>query len=199
MKPRITEPAAAQQPRFDGVSIAVHWLTLVLVVGTFGAATAIGQLQDEASADALLTWHRSLGVAIWTLSAARLVWRMTRARIPPLPRSMSAPLRLAAHVNAWALYLLMLVQPLTGVAQTVYRGHPFELFLWRIPALVGRDKAMVHLWHAVHEWGAWLFAALVGLHAGAALFHTLVLRDGVLARMWPRSGPIAIREPRSQR
>jgi cytochrome b561 len=37
----------------------------------------------------------------------------------------------------------------------------------------------------VHETGAWLLLALIGLHAGAALFHALVLRDRVLQRMLP--------------
>jgi cytochrome b561 len=39
----------------------------------------------------------------------------------------------------------------------------------------------------VHEFGAKALLALVGLHAGAALFHRLVLRDGVLQRMSPRT------------
>jgi hypothetical protein len=36
----------------------------------------------------------------------------------------------------------------------------------------------------IHEWGAWAFAALIELHAAAALFHRFVLRDGVFQRMW---------------
>jgi cytochrome b561 len=37
----------------------------------------------------------------------------------------------------------------------------------------------------LHEFGAKALLALVGLHAGAALFHRMVLRDGVLQRMSP--------------
>ena len=35
--------------------------------------------------------------------------------------------------------------------------------------------------------GAKALVVLIGLHAGAALFHRLVLRDGVLQRMLPRA------------
>ena len=36
-----------------------------------------------------------------------------------------------------------------------------------------------------HELGGKALLTLIGLHAGAALFHRLVLRDGVLQRMLP--------------
>lgn len=37
----------------------------------------------------------------------------------------------------------------------------------------------------LHEWFANAVLIVVGLHAGAALFHRYVLRDEVLRRMWP--------------
>jgi cytochrome b561 len=97
---------------------------------------------------------------------------------------MGAPQRLAARLSEYGLYLLLLAQPITGAVQSLYRGKPFDLFfVVRVPAVVGRDRAVVHLFHAIHEWGAWTFAAVIGLHAGAALFHRFVLRDGVFESM----------------
>ncbi|MDE2486867.1 MAG: cytochrome b/b6 domain-containing protein, partial [Alphaproteobacteria bacterium] len=37
----------------------------------------------------------------------------------------------------------------------------------------------------VHDAIGWAIVGLVGLHCAAALFHSLVLRDGALARMLP--------------
>jgi cytochrome b561 len=51
--------------------------------------------------------------------------------------------------------------------------------------LLGKDEPLseqIFVWHLV---GGLLVAAIVILHAGAALYHRLVKRDGVLARMWP--------------
>ena len=173
------------RPPFDRVTIVVHWTTVLLVLALFIVAFARSQAQDEASATALLTLHRSLGVTVWTLTALRLGWRLTGAFLPPFPETMGAAQRLAARLSEYGLYSLLLVQPLTGAAQSLYRGKPFELFfVWQVPALVSRDKAMVHLFNSIHEWGAWAFAALIGLHAAAALFHRFVLRDGVFQSMW---------------
>ncbi len=186
-EPALARPRAvsAIRPPFDRVTIAVHWTTVALVLGLFAVALAMSQVQDEASAKTLLTLHRSLGVTVWTLTVLRLVWRLTRASLPPYPESMGAPQRLAARVSEYGLYLFLLAQPVTGMIQSLYRGKPFDLFyLWRVPALVGRDRAMVHLFHAVHEWSAWAFAGLIGLHATAALFHRFALHDGVFESMW---------------
>ena len=39
-----------------------------------------------------------------------------------------------------------------------------------------------------HKLGAWTLAALVALHAAAALKHQFVDRDAILSRLWPRGG-----------
>jgi cytochrome b561 len=73
------------------------------------------------------------------------------------------------------------------------------LFIWQVPALFAPDDAMRHLFAEAHEYGANALLALIGLHAGAAIFHRLFLRDGVLQRMLPwTSQPIRVSEPRPQ-
>jgi cytochrome b561 len=177
--------AAAARPPFDAVTIALHATTVILVLCLFAVALAMSQAQ-EAEALTLLTVHRSLGVTVWVLTLARLAWRMKWAAFPPYPPAMGRAHRLVAQASEYVLYLLLLAQPLTGAIQSIYRGKPFDLFfILRVPAVVDRDRALVHLFHAVHEWGAWTFAALIGVHAAAALFHRFVLRDGVFESMWP--------------
>ncbi len=176
---------AAARPPFDGVTIAVHATTVVLVLDLFAVALAMSQAQG-AEALTLLTVHRSLGVTVWILTLARVAWRLKWATFPPYPATMGEAQRLAARLSEYGLYLFLLAQPVTGMVQSLYRGKPFDLFyLWRVPAIVGRDRAMVHLFHAIHEWSAWAFAALIGLHASAALLHLFLIRDGVFQSMWP--------------
>jgi cytochrome b561 len=86
-----------------------------------------------------------------------------------------------------AFYALLLVQPITGLGDVVFHGRPFMLFVWQVPALLTPDPAIRGLFQPAHELGAKALLALIGLHAGAALFHGLVLRDGVLQRMLPSS------------
>jgi cytochrome b561 len=177
--------ALEAHPAFDPATIAMHWVTAALVLGLFAAGWSIGAAKDAGTAKLLLMVHRSLGVTVWAVTAARACWRLTGARVPPLPKSLPQVQRLAARINEYGLYLLLLVQPVTGAAQSLYRGKAFDLLLWQVPALVARDKALVHRFHEIHEWGAWALAALIGLHAAAALFHALVRGDGVMQTMAP--------------
>jgi cytochrome b561 len=48
--------------------------------------------------------------------------------------------------------------------------------------------ARVFFWHLV---GAIALVLLIGMHVGAALFHYLIRRDGVLRRMWVRAGRLS--------
>lgn len=172
-------------PSFDAATIALHWATVILVAALFAVALTLGQAENGESARTLLTLHRSLGVCVWLLTLLRLAWRLTRARVPALPESLPPIQRLAARLNEAALYALLLVQPLTGMVQSLFRGKAFDLFFWTLPPLVARDKAIVHSFHAIHEWGAWTLAAAIGAHAAAGLLHGLVLRDGVFESMVP--------------
>ena len=180
------EPSVrAERPPFDAVTIAVHWTTVVLVLALFALGWSIHQAPDAETARRLVTAHRSLGVSLWTLSLLRLAWRFTGATFPPFPQTMPKAQQLAAKLSEYGLYLMLLVQPATGMVQSLYRGKPFALFLWQVPALVARDKALVAQFHEIHEQGAWVFAGLIGLHACAGLFHALVLKDGVFRSMAP--------------
>ncbi len=178
-----TAPTRKPAGRFDLVSIGLHWLTVLLVAGQFTAALLVDQLPEMATS--MLTVHRSMGVATWLVVAGRVVWRRRFARPPPFPPSMPAWQRRAATANELGLYALLLLQPLTGLGDTLLRGRPFQLWLWRVPALMARDKPMSHALHSAHELGAVALAALIGLHVAAAIFHGVLRRDGVLQRMTP--------------
>lgn len=90
-----------------------------------------------------------------------------------------------AKFNEYALYTLLLAQPLSGLGNTLFHGRPFAVFGWQVPALFAADKTISHVFESLHELGAWALLALIGLHAAAALFHALFLRDGVFQRMLP--------------
>jgi len=177
----VKSPAKAD--RFDRVSIAFHWLTVVLVVTQFVTAFALYWADQEAKE--LVTVHRSTGSLIWVVVVARLIWRHRFAHLPAFPATMPKFQQRIAMLNEYALYSLLLLQPLTGLAGTLFQGRPFDLLIWQVPALLERNRPAFVLLHKLHELGATALLILVAVHATAALFHGLVLRDGVLARMLP--------------
>jgi len=129
--------------------------------------------------------------------AARLIWRCGFAQLPPFPSSMPKLQQRIAMLNEYALYMLLLVQPLTGLVATLFGGRPFALFSWRVPAFLAADKAASHLFHSIHHLGAWALITLIALHAAAALFHGLILRDGILQRMLPWTARQVGSEPKA--
>jgi cytochrome b561 len=174
--------------RFDATSIVLHWLTVLLIIGQFTTAW-LHEVVGHGSGPGLeiLITHQTMGALTWTVGLARLVWRRRFAYLPPFPDSMSKPQQWIAKANEYGLYVLLLVQPITGLGDVVFHGRPFTLFIWQVPALLAPDAGIRSLFQEAHELGGKALLALIGLHAGAALFHGLVLRDGVLQRMLPLS------------
>lgn len=174
-----------QADRFDRVTMSIHWITLALIAILFASAWMRGMAEGGEQAATLLFAHRSAGVLLWGLTVARLVWRYSWGRHPALPGTVPTVQRAAAGANAALLYILLLLQPLAGIAQSLLRGKPFELLFGTVPALIPRDRDLTHLFHDLHEQGAWLLLGLIALHALAALTHHFVLRDRVLLAMLP--------------
>ncbi|MDQ2861186.1 MAG: cytochrome b/b6 domain-containing protein [Pseudomonadota bacterium] len=177
----MTTPTAS---RFDVLTLWLHWLTATLVLAQFATAWSVDRV-DPAQVDLVLAVHRSTGVLLWTLTVGRLAWRLTFMRLPPPAPTMPQLQRLAVRANEYALYLLLLLQPITGMVDSLFRAHPFPLFGLAVPVLVAKSKPIYHTAHTLHEAGGWFLLSLIGLHTAAALFHQLVLRDGVFQSMWP--------------
>ena len=178
----VPEPA---RPPFDTTTITLHWISLLLVLAMVGTGLLYGQVEERPWAPSLLWAHRSLGVTVWIITVLRLTWRLTSARFPEFPASMTRLHRLAARSSEYGLYALLLIQPVTGLAQTVLSGRPFELFAWTIPPVADKHSGYALLFHGAHELGAWCLIGLVSLHALAALFHHFIRRDDVLEAMAP--------------
>jgi cytochrome b561 len=172
--------------RFDSLTIALHWSTLLLLAVAFVAAWTFGRATDSASAEGALLIHRSAGALLWGLTLFRLGWKNSFGRAAALPQAIGGIQRAAARATEYGLYLLLGLQPVTGLLQSMLRGKAFPLLGFDFPAILVRDRALTRLFHNIHEITAWALLGLIALHASAALFHHFVLRDGVLRAMLPR-------------
>jgi superoxide oxidase len=173
------------RPPFDALTIALHWSTLLLILGLLGTALLHSETRDHSLAQFLLHIHRSIGVTIWALTALRLGWRLTRARMPAFPMSMTTSHRLMVRLSEYGLYGLLLFQPGTGLGQTLLQGRPFEVFGWNVPATFAKDLRLSGAFQEAHELGGWCLIVLASMHALAALIHHFILRDDVLETMAP--------------
>src|SRR5260370_37795820 len=127
---------------FDPVIRFLHWLTLVLVAAIFVLAFLIDFASSQEEALALIQLHRSFGVTGWVVTFGRLVWRQF-SRFPNWPADMPQAMRFAAHWSEYALYVLLLTQPILGLLQTDAHGARVNLFfLGPLPAIIGQDRAL---------------------------------------------------------
>ena len=171
---------------FDPVIRFLHWLTLFLVTTIFVLAFSIDFASSKNEAVALIQLHRSFGVTVWAVTLGRLIWRQF-SRFPNWPDDMPQLMRFAAHWSEYALYALLLIQPILGLLHTNAHGDRVNLFfLGRLPALIGQDRLLAKQLLEVHETVGLLLLGLIALHASAALYHHLWRRDGTLEAMLPQ-------------
>src|SRR5579871_2710156 len=127
---------------FDPAIRFLHWLTLFLLATIFLLAFSIRFATSREAAVALTALHRSLGVTVWAVMLCRLVWRQF-SRFPNWPPDMPEAMRFAAQWSEYALYVLMLAQPILGFLETNARGDRVTLFfVGQLPALIGEDRPL---------------------------------------------------------
>jgi len=174
----------ASAPRYDGVAIAAHWLLALLILLNLALGLYMHDLPLSPLRLRLFNWHKWAGITILSLSALRLLWRLTHQPPPDLP--MARWQRVAAHAVHWALYALFFAVPLAGWGYSSATGFPVVWFgVLPLPDWVPVDRAWADALKAVHKTAALALALLVLLHVAAALKHHVVDRDGLLDRMRP--------------
>ena len=179
-------PKTSPRSDWPALSKALHWLIAVLILVMAWLGLTMGDLPNGPDKIATYALHKSLGLSILALVALRLLWRLYAGAPAPLAGTPRWQERIAALTHL-ALYALLLAMPLSGWLLNSAAGFPLQWFgLFNLPALAGRDEALHALAGQVHELLFWALAALVVLHAAAALHHHLFLRDATLARMLPR-------------
>jgi cytochrome b561 len=174
---------------FTHTAIALHWIAAILIIGNLAFGLYMVGLPLTPAKLKYYSWHKWAGVSILLLSTVRLVWRLAH-RAPALPSSMPAWQRSGADASHHFFYLLFFAAPLTGWLfssaegfQTVYFG------MIPLPDLFSKDKELADILRIVHRLINYTLAALVVLHAAAAIKHHVVDRDEVLTRMLPLFKP----------
>jgi len=177
-------PARNASDSWGSVAKILHWL---IALGVLTAAVVAKVSEELSSSRDRYEWmvsHKSLGLTLLALMLIRVAWRMSNPS-PDLPASMPRWQRLAARLTHWGLYLVLLWMPITGWLAHSASGLPLKWFNWfKVPGLVGKDKALKGLAENLHEWGFWLLIALFIVHVAAALKHHFIERDDTLRKMW---------------
>jgi cytochrome b561 len=160
----------------------LHWLMAAMILAMLfigvGMVASVSERHDW-----LIRIHKPLGIAILILVVLRLAVRL-RHPPPPLPADLPALQKLAALASHWLLYALMFALPLIGWAMLSAGGYPVMLSeSLRLPPIFPVSPTAFAVLRHAHAWLAILLFLTFLAHLGAALYHGLIRRDGVLSSM----------------
>jgi cytochrome b561 len=174
--------------RYSTVSIALHWLMLVLLAVVYACIEFRGIFPKGSGGRTLITEaHFMLGLTVFLLVWLRLFARSlgVAPKILPTPPGWQMLVSRLMHL---ALYVFMIVTPILGWLVTSAKGHQVMFYGVDLPLLIDENKQLAKQFQGWHELGATLGYWLIGLHAVAGLYHHYVVRDNTLLRMMPERG-----------
>lgn len=184
MQPQLADP------RYDRVTIALHWIVVLFVIFLYAAAIIWGELPRGTPARKLLqALHISFGLLFIVVLALRVYWRLFRRPRLPDP-SGSAAQNLAAAVAQNGLYVMLVAQAVIGVCWRIAQQEPLAFFwMFEFPEPQIFDKAAKQLLGVTHEYLGHAIIVVAALHALAGLYHHFVLKDGLMRRILPGPSP----------
>ncbi len=176
--------------RYTSVAIILHWVIFIMLFMVVKVGWDMGELKD-AEKLAAVQLHKNLGMSIFLLSVLRLVWRMMNPP-PPLPSTMSERDKKISDFVHKTFYFLIIFIPILGFLIIGTSSYNFPTHFWglfevpRLP-LGGYEfsKPLHEAAEFAHSKLVWVGIILMVLHAGAALKHQFIDKDGVLGRMLP--------------
>ncbi|MBM3529020.1 MAG: cytochrome b [Alphaproteobacteria bacterium] len=175
--------AAGEAQGYSPAARGFHWVTAALVLTMIPVGVAMANADFGAAQDTLYHIHRSIGALLLPIALARLYYRW-RNPAPPLPDDVPAVQRLAAQTVHWALYALLIVQPLIGwIATSAYRAPVLFFWMFELPPIWKVDQPFSEAMFQVHRALGIIMALLIGAHIAGALYHYFVRKDRILMRM----------------
>lgn len=179
--------------RYHRLLVVLHWILAMLIIAALGLGALVMVKipnTDPMKLEALRS-HMIGGSLILVLMLGRLVVRL-RTEHPAPPSAGHALLDRLAWASHRMLYVALFGQALSGLVMALQTGLPGIVF--------GGGTLPADFWvypmRSVHYLFSRTLMALIALHIIGALYHTLLLRDGLLRRMWFGRRVIAMADSR---
>lgn len=147
----------------------------------------LDKLPDGPLQSQMFDLHRSFGFIVLVLAFLRLGVRHIFGAPAPY-ENLTRFERISSIAVHHTLYLLLVLTPLVGWAMmSAYRAEVPIFGLFQLIPILPENRHIYEILSPIHHVLAYLMAGLLVLHAGGAVVHHVIKKDGVLARMLPRS------------
>ena len=174
-------PAKSNRSQYGNVAVAIHWLSAFLIIALQGSGFRVGGTIDPGVKTVILRFHISAGVALLLLTLARIFWWCFVDRKPDSVSSASKLQSLGASLVHLLFYPVILGMIASGIGMLILSGAGNIIFAGTPGQLPDFQSYLPRIPHGI---GARAFVVLILLHAGAALYHQFLKKDGTLKRMW---------------
>lgn len=167
--------------QYGSVAVTIHWLSAIFILAMLGSGFRAASMTESAAKEAVLMFHVPLGIFILGLTLFRLFWWW---RVDQKPRPVDgdpAWQRVTAKAIHVLFYVVILGMAASGIGMLALSGAGGVLFGESLQPLPNFSEFLPRVPHGL---GARLMVALFALHAGAALYHHFIKRDGLIWRMW---------------
>ncbi len=171
--------------RYMTPAIALHWLlALLMLVLVILGWFMIGIARGTSARGFYFNLHKSIGIVGGVAVILQLWWR---AKHPPpaLPVTLPRWQIKASGVSHNLLYLCMAVLVVSGYVEANFTKYGVLFFGLRLPPWGWEDSAVSRYLIAVHHYTAYVFTTLVAGHIAVALYHGVVGKERIVARMLP--------------
>lgn len=169
-------------------TVRLHWLVSIIMI----VLLALGAYMSLLEVYGVYDIHKSIGVLVFPLILARVLWRLKEGWPEPLHRY-SVVEQFLAKFTHWSLLLGTIALPVTGMIYSGASGHGFGIFGLRIlPAnyhpteageVITYNESLSMIGETAHEWIGYGLMVILVLHIAGALKHHLIDGDGTLRRM----------------
>lgn len=160
----------------------LHWLIVALVLVMLVGGVMLSALPSGGFKAFLMAAHKSTGASILLLMIGRLLWRVYN----PRPRDLGEipVLNYIAHIMHVWLYVLLFLQPLSGILMSQAYGYPVVVFgVFKLPPLIWNSPLLGGVFGQIHAVTALVLTLAIVVHAAAAWKHHFIDRDRTLMRM----------------
>ncbi|MFO7287813.1 MAG: cytochrome b [Gammaproteobacteria bacterium] len=167
---------------YGWLSIALHWITAIVVLVLLFVGDTISTLEGDERDDALLL-HTSIAITAYVVLWARVVLRFVQKHPGPLPkqRGLFYEIGKVAH---YVLVVAIAVMLVTGPLMVWFGGEGIEVWDWLvIPSPFEANFAVRDALHRVHATSALVILILTLLHIGGVYKHAAFNQDGTFSKM----------------
>jgi cytochrome b561 len=172
--------------RYTATAKALHWIVVMLLIAQFALALTMPHMGRNTKPETLINLHFSVGALILAVVVIRLAWRWTHRE--PAPVDGLPPWQMtSSRILHYALYVVLVVIPVLGWMNASFRGFEVWFFgMFKLPPLLATRQPGFGWTGDVHTLVSYyVLLTLAGLHILMSLYHWLVRKDHVMARMLP--------------